>query len=149
MKNRKPLPPTYFMTSLVLLIGLHFLWPIAHLITSPYRWVGLIPIVLGGWLNLAADSHFKKAQTPVKPGEKSTALVESGPFVFSRHPMYLGMTAILLGGAIVLGSLIAFVVPVAFAVTMQVVFINNEERTMEETFGETYRDYKKRVRRWL
>ncbi len=96
-----------------------------------------------------ADGLFKRKNTTVKPFEKSSALILEGPFRFSRHPMYLGMVIALLGVAIILGSLITFLVPIAFFVSMQIVFIRHEEKALEQTFGQEYLDYKNRVRSWL
>ncbi|MCK4575396.1 isoprenylcysteine carboxylmethyltransferase family protein, partial [candidate division WOR-3 bacterium] len=104
---------------------------------------------IGIWLNMWADGLFKRKNTTVKPFEKSSILILEGPFRFSRHPMYLGMVVGLLGVAIILGSLIAFLVPIAFLITMHIVFIRHEEKALEQTFGQEHWDYKKRVRCWL
>ena len=149
MSKKKPLPPTYFMTSLILEIGLHFVVPINQLYRTPYRYLGIIPIIFGIVLNLWTDNLFKKKETTVKPFEKPSAFIKNGPFRISRHPMYLGMVAILLGGAFVLGSITAFIFPVLFFIAMEIVFIRHEEISLEETFGQTYLDYKKTVRRWI
>lgn len=63
--------------------------------------------------------------------------------------MYLGMAGALLGVAIVLGSIAAFVGPVFFIIVKDAVFIPEEERNMRETFGVKYEEYCRRVRRWL
>ena len=63
--------------------------------------------------------------------------------------MYLGMVAILLGVALLVGSLITFLVPLCFGVLMEVLFVPVEERNLEGVFGEEYLDYKRRVRRWI
>ncbi len=147
--KRKPLPPTYFIIYLLLAIGLHFVPPITKLIYSPYNYIGILLIGIGIWLNIWADGLLKKNNTTVKPFEKSTCLIEEGPFLFSRHPMYLGMVAILSGVAALLGSITCFIAPVGFFITMDVVFIPREERALEKTFGQKFLDYKKRVRRWL
>ena len=149
MKKRKPLPPTYFIASLLLLVALHFIWPVKHLIPSPFRYLGVTLIVIGLWLNLWADSLFKKRQTTVKPFERATTLMVEGPFRFTRNPMYLGMSLILAGLAVVLGSLTTFAVPVAFFVAMEVAFIRHEQKALEEAFGQEFLDYRQRVRRWL
>ncbi len=149
MKQSKLLPPTYFFIFLLLTIGLHFILPIMQLIYAPYRFIGILLLGIGFWLNMWADGLFKKKNTTVKPFEKSTSLILEGPFRISRHPMYLGMVIALLGMAIILGSLITFLVPIAFFITMQIVFIRHEERALEQTFGQKYLDYKKRVRSWL
>jgi len=144
-----PLPPTYFNSCLILEIGLHFIAPISQLINTPYRYLGTILIIFGIVINLWTDNLFKKNDTTVKPFEKSSALIKNGPFRISRHPMYLGMVAILLGGAIVLGSITAFFFPILFFIAMEIVFIRYEEISLEEIFGQTFLDYKKQVRRWL
>jgi len=149
MKKGDLEPPTYFLIYLVLTIGLHFILPLIQLIHTPYRYSGILLIGIGLWLNLWADGLFKKKNTTVKPSKKSSVLILEGPFRFSRHPMYLGMVIALLGVAIILGSLIAFLIPIAFFITMQIAFIPYEEKAMEETFGEQYLDYKNHVRCWL
>ena len=146
---KKPLPPTYFFVSLVLTVGLHFWVPVIQLIHAPYRYIGLPLILVGIWLVLWTDRLFKNVETTVKPFERPSVLVVEGPFRFSRHPMYVFMGAILLGVAVFLGSLAAFLPPIAFLIAMQVVFIPHEEKSMEETFRQTYIDYRNRVRRWL
>lgn len=64
-------------------------------------------------------------------------------------PMYLGMTIILLGTAVLLGSLIALIAPCAFFLTMQIIFIPYEEKVRMETFGKEYLQYKGHIRCWL
>jgi protein-S-isoprenylcysteine O-methyltransferase Ste14 len=100
-------------------------------------------------MNLWADALFKKRNTSVKPHELPNSLEVSGPFRISRHPMYLGMAAILVGLAVLLGSLITFAVPVLFILVMELLFIPMEDRNLEQAFGAEYQAYKKRVRRWI
>ena len=148
-RKRGFLPPTYLVFFLVLAIGLHFVLPIVHIVPLPYNLGGLLLIGIGIWLNMSADGLFKTNKTTVKPFEKSSALILEGPFRFTRHPMYLGMGAALVGEAIILGSLIAFAAPIAFIVSMELTFIPYEEKALEGAFGEDYSSYKRRVRRWV
>jgi len=108
-------------------------------------------VLLGIGLVLAvrADYLFKNKKTTVKPFQGSSALVTEGPFRFSRHPMYLGMTFALAGVSVLLGSLSSFIAPVGFCITMQLVFIAREEKDMENVFCKEYKEYKKNVRQWL
>jgi protein-S-isoprenylcysteine O-methyltransferase Ste14 len=149
MKRTKLMPPVFLWTHLIAMVGLHFLWPVTQLINSPYRYFGIVPIGIGMWLNVWADRLFKQRETTVRPFEESSALILDGPFRFSRNPMYLGMVAAIIGVAIVLGSLVAFIAPVAFYLTMSVAFICHEEKAMEDTFGQEYLNYRNRVRRWI
>ena len=143
------MPPTYFIILLLLSIGLHFLLPIKKIIFSPYNYSGIILIIFGIIMNIWADALFKKKKTTVKPHEIPNFLEISGPFKISRHPMYLGMLAILLGTSFFLGSLITFAFPVIFIILMEMIFIPAEEKNLKKVFGKEYSDYKKKVRRWI
>jgi len=147
MKN-KIMPTTYFIILLLLSIGLHFL-PIKKVIYPPYTYLGWIFIVFGAVLNIWTDSLFKKKNTTVKPHKNPAELETSGPFRITRHPMYLGMMSILLGVAILHGTLITFIFPLVFVVLMERIFIPFEEENLEKIFGKKYLDYKQKVRRWL
>jgi protein-S-isoprenylcysteine O-methyltransferase Ste14 len=142
-------PPTYFLLALVSITVLHFVLPILKVIPFPWNLAGILPLAAGIVLNLLADRSFKKQGTTVKPFEESTALITSGVFRMTRHPMYVGMTLILAGLAIILGTLTPWVVVVLFALAMDMLFIRAEEPMMERTFGDAYRRYKAQVRRWI
>jgi len=147
--KKKTLPPTYFFYAIVLMIALHFLLPVSKILRFPWNLLGLVPLVVGAILNLIADRDFKRAGTTVKPYEKSTTLVTSGVFRISRNPMYLGMVLILFGIAVLMGTLSPYTIVILFAVLMDQVFIKVEERMLEEVFGETWQEYKMKVRRWI
>jgi protein-S-isoprenylcysteine O-methyltransferase Ste14 len=149
MPNKKIFPPTYLLMSIIVMIALHFLFPVATLIASPWTIFGIVPIGLGVTLNLVADRMFRQAKTTVKPLAESTVLVTGGVFRFSRNPMYVGFVLILGGIAVVMGSLTPFLAPLLFVCLMNRLFISPEERMLEAKFGQTYRDYKKQVRRWI
>lgn len=135
---------------MAIMVGLHFVIPLVQLISSSWRLVGgTTVLVVGVALNLWADSHFKRAGTTVKPFEVTTALIETGPFAVSRHPMYLGMVLILAGIALALGTLSPWLVIPIFVWQISVRFIAVEERKLEAAFGVRYLEYKAKVRRWL
>jgi len=142
----KILPPTYFIVLLPLSIGLHLFLPVQRLFYSSF---GAILALFGIIITVWADAMFKKRGTTVKPHETPSSLEISGPFRISRHPMYMGMAAILLGAAMLMGSLTAFLPTAIFIILMDRIFIPLEEGNMEKTFGDKYMDYKKRVRRWI
>ncbi len=143
------MPPTYFILLLVLSVFSYISFPMDRIISSPYAYAGFFFIALGAMLNIWADLIFKKSKTTLKPFGKPSSLVVSGPFKISRHPMYLGMTAILLGMAIAQGTILGFLFPVLFVIIMEAKFIEREEIDMEKIFGEKYKEYKKKVRRWI
>jgi len=143
------LPPTYFLASLGLMAALAFALPLADILSWPWRVLGAAPIAAGVWLNLAADRAFKARGTTVKPFERSSALLTDGVFRISRNPIYLGMILILVGVAMLTGSLSPFLVAAGFAAIIETRFIPVEERMLAETFGEAWTAYSGRTRRWL
>ena len=147
-KIKKLLPPNFLLIYLLLEIILYFVFPL-WFIPIPYRIVGILFIILGVVLNLWADNLFKKGKTTVKPDKIPTRLITNGSFRISRHPMYLGFVLLLLGVSILLGSLTSFTAPVLMFITLQTKFITHEENQMKKVFGEKYREYEKRVRRWI
>jgi protein-S-isoprenylcysteine O-methyltransferase Ste14 len=134
---------------LVLPLLLHYLIPIGIVILPPYSYTGAIVMLVGLGLMIWAARVFQKAGTGFKLEEGGSALVTSGPFRFSRNPMYLGILIWLIGFAILLGSLVVFVLPVIIFLLAQFILIPIEEKRMEQVFGKEYLDYKSRVRRWL
>jgi len=147
--KRNITPPAYLLACLLLAVGIGLALPSLRLVPSPYRYMGVLLIAVGIWLNLWADHLFRHKKTTVKPFEHPAALVEKGPFLFTRNPMYLGMIILLAGAAITVGSVLSLISPVLFFVIARFHFIPAEEKAMEETFGQKFLDYKSRIRRWL
>jgi protein-S-isoprenylcysteine O-methyltransferase Ste14 len=149
MVRRLDLPPLYFLASGALMLLLHTRLPGPHLIAWPWRWLGLLPIVGGVALAVAGEHAFKRAGTAVLPFSEPSAVVTTGPFAFTRNPMYLGMVLCLVGWAVLLGTLVpVLVIPLFFAV-IHYRFVLREESFMAERLGDAYATYKARVRRWL
>jgi len=148
-ERKRILPPTVFMSAIVLAVLLHFLFRVGAFLSFPWTLIGLLPIAAGSALNLLADRDFKQRETTVKPFETSSALVTSGVFSITRNPMYLGMTLILLGIALLLGSALPLIVVVAAAVVFDRTYISPEEKMLEHTFGDMFAQYRRKVRRWI
>lgn len=146
---KKLLPPTYFLGAIILAVLLHFLLPLHQFLGFPWRLLGLVPVLLGIVLNVLAERAFKRRNTPVKPFEKSRVLITDGVFGLTRNPMYLGMALILLGIAILLGSATPFSAVLALAAIFECFFIRPEEQMLEERFGDRFRQYRGRVRKWI
>ena len=149
MKTKRVLPPVYFFISIVAMALFNFFGPVFDFARYPWTLLGLVPVGIGITLNLIADAAFKKAQTTVKPFEISTALITTGVFEISRNPMYLGMVLILIGIAILMGSLSPLIVIVLFAALMELVFVRTEEKMLEQHFGLAWTEYKSKVRKWI
>ena len=103
----------------------------------------------GSALGLWGVRAFHRAGTNVSPSRPTTALVTDGPFRYSRNPLYVAMTVIYLGMTLALGSWwpLAMLIPVLAMVHWRIVL--REEQYLENRFGDNYRAYKVRVRRWV
>ncbi len=128
---------------------LDYAFPGADIIFRPYRYAGIVIIGLALGLMVWAALHFRRAGTNIHPHQPSLALVTAGPYQFTRNPMYLGMAGILLGAALLLGSLTPFIVIPGFMALISERFIEAEEAKLEAAFGQRYLGYKDKVRRWL
>lgn len=148
-QKRRIVPPVWVLLTLLASVALHRWLPLWQLVRARWTYVGAVLIVLGVVLGGPAVLAFRRAQTPLVPFERSTALVTSGPFRFTRNPMYSGMVLMLLGVATLLGSLGAYLPIPLFVWIIQKNFIEGEERFLTELFGEQYLAYQRRVRRWI
>jgi protein-S-isoprenylcysteine O-methyltransferase Ste14 len=149
MRPKTILPPTFFNSAALLSIAICFVFPAWRFIHYPLNLLGFVLVVVGGVLNIWTDQIFKKANTTVKPFEKPSMFITSGPFRLFRHPMYFGMLIILVGISIVCGSIMSLVGPLCFWIIIRVRFIPREEESMSEIFGNEYNEYRKRVSCWM
>tara|TARA_X000000368_G_scaffold44711_1_gene32086 strand:- start:58 stop:504 length:447 start_codon:yes stop_codon:yes gene_type:complete len=111
----------------------------------------VISFVVGISVFVAAVSSFKKEKTTVNPIsiEKASSLVVNGIFNYSRNPMYLGMSFILLGLAFKFNLIGGLLFTVIFMLFITIFQIKPEEAAMEKLFDQGWKDYIKNVRRWL
>jgi protein-S-isoprenylcysteine O-methyltransferase Ste14 len=145
-------PPLVAAAGILIGLGLTFLWPVPIVEPPTTRILfGLGVVFLVVWLLLAASANltFRRVRTPVNPYAPSTTLAVSGPFRFSRNPMYLGLVLLVVGMALVMNSMWLVLLAVPVMLLLRNLVIVQEERYLEEKFGDDYRAYKQRVRRWL
>jgi protein-S-isoprenylcysteine O-methyltransferase Ste14 len=111
--------------------------------------LGLVAGAASAALALWARRHFLDAGTPIHPGDATTAIVTTGPYARTRNPLYVAQGLLLVMAAGLSNSAAVLVMLVPWAGVMQFGVIAREERYLAERFGETYRSYRSRVRRWL
>jgi protein-S-isoprenylcysteine O-methyltransferase Ste14 len=145
------LPPLIFLgflaTATILEAILPLPIPVAH---SLARYVPGAMLAAGGFVMITIGTRlFAAAGTNVPPTLPTTALVVDGIYRRSRNPLYLGLILVYLGLGVAAGSLwaIGLLVPLLWVINVGVV--KREERYLERKFGEAYRAYKARVRRWI
>jgi protein-S-isoprenylcysteine O-methyltransferase Ste14 len=142
-------PPLIYLVSIATGLALHWAWP-RPLLSG----VRLGP--LGGVLAVASlllfgysVQRFRAAGTPVPARKPTTAIVTTGPYRFSRNPIYLAFSLLQLGIAIWVGSWWLVATLAAAVAIIHYVVVPREERYLEARFGAEFQDYKASVRRWF
>jgi protein-S-isoprenylcysteine O-methyltransferase Ste14 len=116
------------------------------------RWrqgVGWALVAAGQALGAAGAATFRRRQTTIIPGRAASAMVTTGPYIYTRNPMYLGLTVSYVGGSLVLGSWWAPIALPALVAYIDRAVIRREEAYLRERFGQEYEEFFRHTRRWL
>ena len=138
--------------ALAVLAGLTLQWVVSLPFmpaSVPAGWVGGMVFVLALALFAWAIVTVTGAGSNVPTNRPTTSIVESGPYRFTRNPIYLGMFLGLIGLAIAFDNLWLLMMLVPFALVIRYGVVAREEAYLERKFGDVYRGYRRRVRRWL
>jgi len=145
-------PPFMFLGSLLAGFLVNWLLPLPF----PVAWASMVTWIIAGLLILiglsvfaAGIRNFTGAGTPVPTSEPTRALVTTGIHGITRNPIYLGMFLIYAGIGTAAQNLWILILLVPLAITMRYGVVAREEVYLERLFGDAYRDYKIRVRRWI
>jgi protein-S-isoprenylcysteine O-methyltransferase Ste14 len=142
-------PPLMYLAALAVVFVLRWLLPLP---IFPPR-VGLVPglllVVLGAaWIGWGRRTMVT-AGTNVNPTKPTTTIVASGPFRYSRNPLYVGATTFFVGVTLASNTWWGFAALLILLPLMHFGVVLREERYLERKFGEPYRGYRSRVRRYL
>ena len=142
-------PPRIAFGMLVLAAALHWALPYANTAVLTAPWTGVV-LLLGGFaVMMWAWWLFQRHAVAICPTAPTERLLTRGIYALTRNPMYLGMIAMMLGVALVFGTLPFYIATLAYFVFIDRVFCRYEEHKLEAVFGDEYRRYRARVRRWL
>lgn len=142
-------PPFVYLSSIVLGLAVHYAWPVRLVPPSVSPPVGAMVTLLAVGLFVAAVRTFRAAGTPVPGNQPTTAIVRTGPYRFSRNPIYLAFSLFQLGLSAWINSLGLLITLIPAVALMTFVVIPREERYLEVRFPSEYSSYRAAVRRWL
>lgn len=143
-------PPIAWALAVVAGLVLEWLYPLPFLPPAmPAAWLGVILFLAGLALLIWAATTFRRAGTHIQTTQPTTTVVDAGPYHYSRNPIYVGMFIGLIGLAIGFDTLWLLISLVLFYFVIRFGVVAREEAYLERKFGEVYRAYKSRVRRWL
>jgi protein-S-isoprenylcysteine O-methyltransferase Ste14 len=141
-------PPLLAGALVLVTLVLHFMLP-EERSAGWSQVIGLLVVAGGVGVSCFAAAIFQARDTTRKPWGEPTAFVAQPPYTWTRNPMYLGLATTLFGLAIFFGSIAMLLAPAVFFAVIDRIVIPREEETMERLFGQDYRDYTYRVRRWI
>jgi protein-S-isoprenylcysteine O-methyltransferase Ste14 len=143
-------PPLAWGLAVIAGFAVNWLVPLPFLpVDLPAGWLGVIVFVLALALVAWAIVTITKAGPNVPTNLPTTTIVESGPYRFTRNPIYLGMFLGLIGLAIAFDNLWLLMMLVPFALVIRYGVVAREEAYLAGKFGDVYRGYSSRVRRWM
>ncbi len=145
-------PPLLFLAALLLGIVSDHLLPLPFPVPGidQVHWIIAGSLILIGLALAAAGIRsFLRARTPVPTNEPTRALVTTGIHGWTRNPIYLGMFLLYGGIGIAAHSPWILILTLPLAITIRYGVVAREEAYLERRFGDTYREYKARVRRWV
>jgi protein-S-isoprenylcysteine O-methyltransferase Ste14 len=145
-------PPLIYLACLLLGLALDRVLPLPLALsgTALMQWMAGGGLILIGVAIVAAGvRNFSRAATPVPSNQPVRMLVTTGTHGWNRNPIYVGMFLLYAGIGIAAHSPWVFVLALPLAITVRYGVVAREEAYLERRFGDAYRDYKARVRRWL
>lgn len=141
-------PPIIFLVAILAGVALNRTWQLGFAPASLWT-LGAFVVLCAVLLFLASLREFRAAGTSVRGSERTTAIVQTGPYRFSRNPIYLSFVLLVLGLSVWLNDLWLLVMLVPAIGVVAVVVIPREEQFLERNFPDRYASYKAAVRRWL
>jgi protein-S-isoprenylcysteine O-methyltransferase Ste14 len=141
-------PPLVFLTAILLGLALNRAWPIGF-VPSTIRLIGPILTIAAALLFLLSFREFRRAGTFVRGSNRTTMIVRTGPYRFSRNPIYASFILLMLGLAVWLNDLWVLITIIQAAGFIAMIVIPREERFLELNFRDQYLSYKTNVRRWF
>ena len=142
-------PPYIYLSAIVLGLVLHLVWPLRVVPPSLNTPIGVVVTLLAVSLFVYAVRTFRRAGTPVPGNLPTTTIVRSGPYRFTRNPIYLAFSLFHLGLALWVNSLALLITLAAPVAVMSLLVIPREERYLEARFPSEYLSYKASARRWF
>lgn len=142
-------PPLLYFIALILGILISKLFKAFSPFNILFTAIGSFVFLLGVLLLIISVRTMNAQQTTINPKGATTTIIEIGIFKYSRNPMYISFTLILIGLLICLNSFFGLIILVPLLILVQKGIIEREETYLTQKFGSIYLSYKQRVRRWL
>ena len=142
-------PPVIYICAIGLGWALHLVWAVQLVTPALAAPVGIVIMLVAVALFGSAVRTFRAADTPIPGNRPTTTIVHSGPYRFTRNPIYLAFSLFQIGLAFLFNSSALLITLLPAVALMSLVVVPREERYLEARFPSEYLPYKASVRRWL
>ncbi len=142
-------PPAIFLISILIGLGIHRYFPIAVVASALSTPLGAMLSIVAAGIALLGFRELGRHETTVRPDAAASSIVKTGPYRFTRNPLYVALSTLQLGIGLWTNNLwiVLMLIPAWILMTTQV--IAREEAYLERAFGDEYLSYKRSVRRWI
>jgi protein-S-isoprenylcysteine O-methyltransferase Ste14 len=151
--NRIPWPPILYLGAALAGFGMAWVWPLPwvqpSMLADGLKALGAVLVGAAILLDVFSLMQFRTHHTTVLPHAGASALITSGPYAFSRNPIYLGNTLLVLGVGLLLGAPWLMLAAFGGAGLTEPLAIRREEQHLALKFGPAWEDYRRRTPRWL
>ena len=142
-------PPVWLLAFMAAAWGQAQVWNPMDYTSGTATLVGRGVIIFGIIMLGVSIRMFRRHKTSVVPKRTPDNIITSGPYKYSRNPIYVADAVVLLGYILTIGSVISFILIPAFGWVIRKRFIDGEEAGLRTEFGQEYEDYCQQTRRWL
>ena len=142
-------PPVFYIVAILIGLGIDYFMPLSFGFEGMTKTVSLVILILGTIVTVLGFKMFTTDKQSPSVHEPTVAVYQSGIYAYSRNPIYLGVLLWMMAGALFFDKVWIMIMVLPLILWMNKVVIEKEEAYLEEKFGDSYLDYKKKVRRWI
>ena len=142
-------PPVFYIVAILIGLGIDYFMPLSFGFEGMTKPVSLVILILGTIVTVLGFKMFTTDKQSPSVHEPTVAVYQSGIYAYSRNPIYLGVLLWMMAGALFFDKVWIMIMVLPLILWMNKVVIEKEEAYLEEKFGDSYLDYKKKVRRWI
>ena len=142
-------PPLVLMGLVLIVLPIQFYFPMP-LLPGFIHWIwGVSLFIIGMAMVYSSARLFKSNKTNVEPWKSTSCIVETGPYKYTRNPIYVAGMILMLAIAFLVNSVWIVIAEFPFFLFLNFWVVPKEEKYLEAKFGEAYTNYKAKVTRWV
>jgi len=142
-------PPIVYLGLGLIGVGMEYVIPLSIGIDSPVNYLGVGVIIVSIVSLMFVFKFYKRYETEIEPWKTTSKIITTGPYKYSRNPVYIFLCGVPIGLGIAFNTYWALFAFIPALIIVYFTAVKKEEKYLETKFGQEYLDYKAKVRRWL